>query len=213
MAIATALMPPLCTAGYGLATLQMNYFLGAFYLFVINSIYIAFATFIGVKLMKYKGVPAADNDRAVRVRRIVYSLAVLTICRAYTLRIICFATANSRLRPPRFVQEECSFPDTQVLSRKAYAKDGVKYLTITLIGRTLPADSLRLALESRLKFYGLAGTRLSFIQGGDGMSSGDKLSAPGVGDILSDSPKYYHTAADNHRLAPHPPRRFAPVGD
>lgn len=56
VAIATALMPPLCTAGYGLATWQMDYFLGALYLFVINSIYIAFATFAGVKFMKYKGV-------------------------------------------------------------------------------------------------------------------------------------------------------------
>ena len=53
VAIATALMPPLCTAGYGLATLQLNYFLGAFYLFLINSIYIGLATFIGVKLMHY----------------------------------------------------------------------------------------------------------------------------------------------------------------
>ena len=44
VAIATALMPPLCTAGYGLATLQLNYFLGAFYLFFINTVFIALAT-------------------------------------------------------------------------------------------------------------------------------------------------------------------------
>ncbi|MDE7476274.1 MAG: TIGR00341 family protein, partial [Duncaniella sp.] len=53
VAIATALMPPLCTAGYGLATMQMNYFVGATYLFLINSIFIALSTFIGVKLMHY----------------------------------------------------------------------------------------------------------------------------------------------------------------
>ena len=52
VAIATALMPPLCTAGYGLATLQMHYFLGASYLFIINSILICLATFIGVKLFQ-----------------------------------------------------------------------------------------------------------------------------------------------------------------
>ena len=55
VAIATALMPPLCTAGYGLATWQLHYFFGATYLFLINSIYIAFATFIGVKMLGYKG--------------------------------------------------------------------------------------------------------------------------------------------------------------
>ncbi|MDE6460535.1 MAG: TIGR00341 family protein, partial [Paramuribaculum sp.] len=62
VAIATALMPPLCTAGYGIATWQLNYFFGAFYLFLINSIYIAFATFIGVKLFKYKASTEGETD-------------------------------------------------------------------------------------------------------------------------------------------------------
>lgn len=66
VAIATALMPPLCTAGYGIATAQLQYFLGAFYLFLINSIFIALATFIGVKLMKYTPVKAVNPERAAR---------------------------------------------------------------------------------------------------------------------------------------------------
>ena len=53
VAIATALMPPLCTVGYGLATWQVSYFLGALYLFFINSVFIACATTLGVKLMRY----------------------------------------------------------------------------------------------------------------------------------------------------------------
>src|SRR5664279_4983721 len=53
VAIATALMPPLCTAGYGLATLKFEFFIGAFYLFVINSVFIALATFILVRILKF----------------------------------------------------------------------------------------------------------------------------------------------------------------
>jgi uncharacterized membrane protein len=53
MAIATALMPPLCTAGYGLATWQLNYFIGAFYLYLINSVFIATATIITGYLLKF----------------------------------------------------------------------------------------------------------------------------------------------------------------
>lgn len=53
VAIATALMPPLCTVGYGLSILNWNYVLGALYLFLINSIFIALATFIMVKYLKY----------------------------------------------------------------------------------------------------------------------------------------------------------------
>ena len=54
VAIATALMPPLCTAGYGIATGHPLYFLGAIYLFFINTVFISFATFIGVRLMKFQ---------------------------------------------------------------------------------------------------------------------------------------------------------------
>ena len=167
VAIATALMPPLCTAGYGLATLQFNYFFGAFYLFVINSIYIAFATFIGVKLMKYKGVTDGDDTRALKVRRIVYSLAILTMLPSIYLTYNMLKTSKFNANVDRFITAECNWPGTQVLNRKAVIKHGERNITITLIGRTMPIDSLKLALGSRLKFYGLAGTQLNFIQGSD----------------------------------------------
>lgn len=167
VAIATALMPPLCTAGYGLATWQLNYFFGASYLFIINSIYIAFATFIGVKLMKYKGISDGDNTRARQVRKIVYTLAILTMMPSIYLTYRMLNESRFELRTDEFVNNECKFPDTQVINRKAYTENGERCLQLTLIGKTLPLDSLRLALSSKLKFYGLAGTRLSFIQGSD----------------------------------------------
>ena len=49
VAIATALMPPLCTAGYGLANGNWQYFFGASYLFFINAFFIFFAAFIVLK--------------------------------------------------------------------------------------------------------------------------------------------------------------------
>lgn len=166
VAIATALMPPLCTAGYGLATWQLNYFFGAFYLFIINSIYIAFATFIGVKLMKYKPVATADPIRSRQVMRIVYGAALLTMLPSIYLTYRMLRDNRFTMDSDRFIAAECDFPDTQVLGRKAYFKDGEKFLTVTLIGRPLPIDSLEKALDPRLKYYGLAGTTLTFIQGG-----------------------------------------------
>jgi len=182
VAIATALMPPLCTAGYGLATWQLNYFFGATYLFIINSIYIAFATFIGVKLMKYKGL-TVDDGRTRRVRRIVYTLAVLTMLPSIYLTYNMLRDSRFTMNVDKFIQKECEFPDTQVLSRKAYIEHGKKHLVITLIGRPLPADSLHLALAARLQYYGLAGTDLSIIQGG-GYDS-DKEKPVGISDIYA----------------------------
>ena len=63
VAIATALMPPLCTAGFGLATAQWTYFLGAFYLFLINSVFISLSTYIVVRIMRFRPKEFLDPDR------------------------------------------------------------------------------------------------------------------------------------------------------
>ncbi len=67
VAIATALMPPICTAGYGLATLQFNFFFGALYLFTINSVFIAFAALIVCQFLKFPIRSIVDPDRKRRV--------------------------------------------------------------------------------------------------------------------------------------------------
>jgi uncharacterized hydrophobic protein (TIGR00271 family) len=68
VAIATALMPPLCTAGYGFATGQMNYLFGAFYLYLINCTFISLATFLMVKYLRYSCVVIIDKAKANRMK-------------------------------------------------------------------------------------------------------------------------------------------------
>ncbi len=165
VAIATALMPPLCTAGYGIATWQLNYFFGAFYLFLINSIYIALATFIGVKLMKYKGSDIVNNVRAQRVQRIVYVIALLTLLPSIYLTYNMLRQNKFEMNATRFVNHVCNFPSTQVLNSRAYELNGERVLSITLIGRILPTDSLELALSRHLADYDLKGVHLDIIQG------------------------------------------------
>jgi uncharacterized hydrophobic protein (TIGR00271 family) len=74
VAIATALMPPLCTAGYGLAIGNFSYFIGAMYLFMINTIFIALATFLVMKLLgfpMYKYANVAKRKRYSTIASIV----------------------------------------------------------------------------------------------------------------------------------------------
>lgn len=165
VAIATALMPPLCTAGYGLATWQFNYFFGAFYLFLINSIYIAFATFIGVKLLGYKNSDTVDTARSRRIRHIVYTLAVLTMLPSIWLTIQMLRDNKFQMLATKFVDTECVWPNTQVVDQSATIGHNGRTITISLIGEELPSDSLQLALSSRLKFYHLEGTTLRILQG------------------------------------------------
>lgn len=80
VAIATALMPPLCTIGFGIATLNLHYALGALYLFFINGVFIALATFAGVKYLGFEQVSEVDTLRQRRSKRIVsFAIVVLII--------------------------------------------------------------------------------------------------------------------------------------
>ncbi len=77
VAIATALMPPLCTAGYGLAIGNLHYFAGAMFLFTINTIFIALATFVIVKFLKFPMVKYIDSIKRKRVARFATIVALI----------------------------------------------------------------------------------------------------------------------------------------
>lgn len=177
VAIATALMPPLCTAGYGLATLQMHYFFGATYLFIINSIFIGLATFLGVKLFKFTPVAANDPVRAKRVRRMVYTVAILALIPSIYLTYTMLRQSRFEIDASQFINAECQWPNTHVLSTNVVWKKDHREIDITLIGKILPQDSLQLALSSQLRFYGLAGTQLRIIQGDQQVDSKDMSDA------------------------------------
>ena len=79
VAIATALIPPLCTAGFGLATGQIRFFFGAFYLFFINSVFIALATYAMVRFLKYEKKAFIDKVRERNVKRLMMVITLVTI--------------------------------------------------------------------------------------------------------------------------------------
>lgn len=183
VAIATALMPPLCTVGYGLATWQMNYFFGALYLFIINSVYIALATFLGVKAMKYKPDATVDTARSHRVRRWVYTIALIVFLPSVWMTYVMLKENSFVMRADKFVSAQFVFPSTQVLSTNAYLEHGHGVIDVTLIGRILPEDSLKLAMSSQLKNYGLEGTAINIIQG-DSRTGKDNATPTSADDIF-----------------------------
>jgi uncharacterized hydrophobic protein (TIGR00271 family) len=79
VAIATALMPPLCTAGYGLAVGNWQFFGGAMYLFTINTIFIALATFLVLKLLRFPMLKYANSAKRKRISRIAMLVAVVVM--------------------------------------------------------------------------------------------------------------------------------------
>lgn len=165
VAIATALMPPLCTVGYGLATFQMNFFFGALFLFFINSVFIACATTVGVKIMHYRIKDFSNPVRAKRVRNLVYTIALLTMIPACYLTYRMYQQSSFKNNCDKFVEQQFNFEGTQVLNFSSVMKGKDKMLTISLVGKILPQDSLLLAMTDRLPDYHLGGTKLRIIQG------------------------------------------------
>jgi uncharacterized hydrophobic protein (TIGR00271 family) len=79
VAIATALMPPLCTAGFGLATAQWSFFFGAFYLFTINTVFIALATFITSRFIKIPIIEQSTERNKIKANRWVTTIVLITL--------------------------------------------------------------------------------------------------------------------------------------
>lgn len=187
VAIATALMPPLCTAGYGLATWQLQYFTGALYLFLINSIFISLATLIGVKLFQFKQVTFVDPKRRERIKRIITWVVVATLLPSIYLTVLMLRESFFVTNANNFVEEQFNFPNTQVFSKDAYVKKWRKYLNVTLIGQYVNLDSLKVAMTQQMdKNPWLRGTTINLKQGfSTGMASVAQDRSDALGDVFT----------------------------
>ena len=165
VAIATALMPPLCTAGYGLAVGEMSFFLGAFYLYFINTVFIALSTFIGVRLLRFQRRTFADAAALQRVRKYIIAIALITMIPAtyMTTQIIRESIQDNNTQ--QFVKNELSLKGTHIISNKR--NDESKTIRIVAVGEPIGEDTIKKAQE-KLKEYSLEDYKLVIIQGSQG---------------------------------------------
>lgn len=162
VAIATALMPPLCTAGYGLAMGEWSFFFGACYLFFINTVFIALATYLGVRLLQFKPKQFVDKARLAVVNRYIAVIVVVTMLPAVymTTQIIRQSVFENHVK--QFVKQELNHPGTRILSEQADRE--TKTLDVVALGAALPNDMIE-AARQRLADYQLADYQLNVIQG------------------------------------------------
>lgn len=162
VAIATALMPPLCTAGYGLAMGEWSFFFGACYLFFINTVFIALATYVGVRLLQFKPKQFVDKGRLAVVNRYIAVIVVVTMLPAVymTTQIIRQSVFENHVK--QFVKQELNHPGTRILSEQADRE--TKTLDVVALGAALPKEMIE-AARQRLADYQLADYQLNVIQG------------------------------------------------
>ena len=164
VAIATALMPPLCTAGYGLATGNWMFLLGAIYLFFINSLFICLATYLIVKHLRFHKKVFASSDIEKRVSRSIFILVLLTVIPSIYLAYRIVERSIFEGNAKKFVQHEFRFNRTQVVDRNFQMNGSRKTIELLLVGQELPRPLLD-SIRGRLHLYGLDSTKLVIHQG------------------------------------------------
>ncbi len=157
VAIATALMPPLCTAGFGLATLNFKFLVGALYLYSINCFFIALSTFIVLKYLKYKPVqtqnPSLDKKVRISISVVMSLLIIPSFYLAYNLLQEKKFTQNVNL----FIQKEFQEKGKTIIYKNINFNSNPKRIELAFL--TEKYDSLQIKdINSRLIDFNLENT-------------------------------------------------------
>lgn len=164
VAIATALMPPLCTAGFGLATGHWSYFFGAFYLYTINFVFIALSAFLIVRAFNVAEKKYVDSDVAKRAQRYIVVVVLLTILPSSYLAYQLVRQEVFKAKATAFVNDQLNFKNTNVAQIKINPK--TYEVKVFLIGDHVPKSELD-TISIRLNAEGLEKAKLKVYQNGE----------------------------------------------
>lgn len=159
VAIATALMPPLCTAGYGLAIGNLSYFAGALFLYIINCVFICISTFVIVKYLRYPKTHYVDQQRE---KRITQSITIITL--ALVLPSIYFAynllqEKKYTNKVKQFVQQELSNKGYTVIYEKLQMNSKPKKLELAFLAKKFSNQEIA-SLQQSMESFGIDNTNL-----------------------------------------------------
>ncbi len=163
VAIATALMPPLCTAGFGLASGNWEFFFGAFYLYTINFVFIALASFLIVRLYNISEKKYVDPALAVRAQRYIAIAVLLTLLPSSYLAYQLVTQEVFKAKASHFVTENFSFKTSNVA--QVYIDPKTKEIKVFVIGEHIPQLKLD-EIRSELPEKGLKKAVLTVYQNG-----------------------------------------------
>ena len=160
IAIATALMPPLCTAGFGLATGRFDYFGGAIFLFSINTIFIAIATFIVVKFLRFPVVKYIDSARKKRIAQLASFIALLMLLPSIYMFYNLFTENQFKNNAAHFIQ----FVEEKGINLIGEEEEETvdfekKEIKLVVFGETLSEDAI-IDLKNSMSDFGLEETNL-----------------------------------------------------
>lgn len=159
VAIATALMPPLCTAGYGLAVGKITYFLGAFYLYSINCVFICIATFVIVKYLKYKPVQFKNIRYEKKIRYGITILILVMVLPSIYLAYNLLQEKDFHHKAEQFIADEFTNKGFTIIYKSIKYNSKPKQIELAFLSKRL-SDEEQKDINADLKRYGLDNTEI-----------------------------------------------------
>jgi uncharacterized hydrophobic protein (TIGR00271 family) len=162
VAIATALMPPLCTAGYGIATLQFSFFFGAFYLFIINTVFIALATLMMCRFLKFEVTHFLTERESRKARYVTWFIVMATLIPSVYFGYDMVKKGRYIKQANQFIDAEAVFNNDYLLNREIDPEN--KTISLVFGGREISESEIA-GLKSKLPGYQLEGSEVIVKQG------------------------------------------------
>jgi len=182
VAIATALMPPICTAGYGLARYDSGIFLGAFYLYFINAFFISLATYLICILLRFPRRAELDNETSIWMQRLIIGGAILISIPSGVIFYDVLRKARFDRGVRTFVEKAIKEEDRQPIRWDIDTTKNPDLLKVYVVGRPVSPTEIA-ALRSKMDSYGIGDLELSCVQLNMARSEIEKLSANVENDV------------------------------
>jgi uncharacterized hydrophobic protein (TIGR00271 family) len=164
VAIATALMPPLCTAGYGIAIGEWDYFLGAFYLYFLNAFFIAIATYIVVRVLNIPTTTFVDPKKEKVFKRYIYVSAILILIPAGYLFWGVAQKSVKESTVKQFITENVKFDGVSIANQKIFHEGDLMIAEVILFGDPVPKSVVNNWINKLSKEYPIEEAELRIVQ-------------------------------------------------
>ncbi len=158
-AIATALMPPLCTAGYGVANGSITFFMGAGYLYFINSVFIALASFLMVRYLKFPLVKFSDPVKQKKVHKIITIFTIILILPSIYSAVTVIQENKFNQAAKRFVAENKTIGNSYIYDHKISHHGRKSTINVSIAGEALSQSHIN-KLHENLKAHGIDSDQL-----------------------------------------------------
>ena len=184
VAIATALMPPLCTVGYGIATGNWQFALGALYLFSINAVFIALSTFVVAKLLGFPLVRYANSRRRKKTAQIASTIAIIVMIPSVILFVNLLRQQVFESKADEFLSETIQFAGAQTI--KATRDYKTRTIEVYMIGDQIPQGTIETWEQQMDEIEALKEAQLIVHQGNNQTEDINRLSTELRSGILED---------------------------